>query len=43
VAYAGGDVIAEVIRPTQFRPAPDDPETSALIRDLLDPPATLPP
>ena len=37
------DVIAEVIRPTQFRPAPDDPETGALLRDLLDPPATLPP
>ena len=37
------DVIAEVIQPTPFRPTPDDPETSALLRDLLDPPAALPP
>jgi hypothetical protein len=37
------DVIAEVIRPSSLRPAPDDPETGALLRDLLDPPATLPP
>jgi DNA-binding transcriptional LysR family regulator len=37
------DVIAEVIRPTPFRPSADDPETSTLLRDLLDPPAALPP
>jgi DNA-binding transcriptional LysR family regulator len=37
------DLIADVIRPASVRLAPDDPETSALVRDLLDPPATLPP
>jgi DNA-binding transcriptional LysR family regulator len=37
------DLIADVIRPASIRLAPDDPETGALVRDLLDPPATLPP
>jgi DNA-binding transcriptional LysR family regulator len=37
------DVIAEVIQPASLRPGPDDPETGALLRDLLDPPAMLPP
>ena len=42
VLHRLADVIAEVIRPLPLRPL-DDPASGTLLRDLLDPPAALPP
>jgi hypothetical protein len=42
VLHRLADVIAEVIQPLPTRPL-DDPSSGALLRDLLDPPETLPP
>jgi DNA-binding transcriptional LysR family regulator len=43
VLHRLADVIAEVIKPSPVRPAMEDADTSALLRDLLDPPERLPP